>query len=152
MSARFVSMRTRALIVAGVLLVTTLAALVSAAAWRKRTRRISTEAALHDALAMWRRELRGIDRRMGWSPYSEPFYFDRSSDCLVRFRERPPSDPTFSHFICDAWGHPIVFRLPGVVHRSGWDIYSFGPNGIDEQGQGDDLVIGDDVATVTSGG
>jgi hypothetical protein len=51
----------------------------------------------------------------------------------------------------DAWGQPIRFRQPGPVHTHGWDVWSVGPNGIDEEGEGDDLLIGeDDVATVSS--
>jgi len=52
----------------------------------------------------------------------------------------------------DAWGRWIVYRSPGPVHGHGWDFYSFGPNGIDELGQGDDILIGEDVALVASGG
>ena len=51
---------------------------------------------------------------------------------------------------CDAWGNPIIFRRPGFVHPKGFDLYSVGPNGIDEHGAGDDIVVGDDVAPVAS--
>src|SRR5579883_2290755 len=50
--------------------------------------------------------------------------------------------------IRDSWGNPIRFGLPGPVHD--WDFWSFGANGIDEQGKGDDLVVGDTVASVES--
>ncbi|MEZ0230318.1 MAG: hypothetical protein ACAI25_16975 [Planctomycetota bacterium] len=46
----------------------------------------------------------------------------------------------------DAWGRVIIFRAPGNVHRNGWDIWSCGPNGRDEDGGGDDLVAGEDHA------
>lgn len=46
----------------------------------------------------------------------------------------------------DAWGRPIVYRSPGVVHRSGWDVYSFGPDGADDSGEGDDIVVGREEA------
>jgi hypothetical protein len=52
--------------------------------------------------------------------------------------------------LLDAWGHAIKFRFPGRVHRHGWDLYSVGPNGIDEQGGGDDILVGEDVADVGS--
>ncbi len=42
----------------------------------------------------------------------------------------------------DAWGRPIHYRCPGVVHRGGWDFYSFGPDGVDDEGSGDDVVVG----------
>ncbi|MEZ0228026.1 MAG: hypothetical protein ACAI25_05330 [Planctomycetota bacterium] len=53
-------------------------------------------------------------------------------------------------FLLDAWRHRVIFITPGFVHRNGWDLYSVGPNGIDEQGQGDDILVGEDVALVTS--
>ena len=53
--------------------------------------------------------------------------------------------------LVDAWNRPILYRCPGPVHRHGWDLYSVGPNGLDEQGDGDDLVVGEDFAPVTSG-
>jgi hypothetical protein len=50
----------------------------------------------------------------------------------------------------DPWGHPIVYRRPGPLHPRGWDIYSFGPDGEDDGGRGDDIVIGeDDDAPIT---
>jgi hypothetical protein len=52
--------------------------------------------------------------------------------------------------ILDAWGHPILYRCPGPVHARGWDLCSFGPNGLDEHGGGDDILLGDDVAPVAA--
>jgi hypothetical protein len=51
----------------------------------------------------------------------------------------------------DMWGRAIRYRCPGVVHTHGWDLYSVGPNGIDEGGEGDDIVVGEDIAPSTSG-
>lgn len=53
--------------------------------------------------------------------------------------------------VVDAWGRPIQYRHPGVVRQHGWDLYSLGPNGIDERGQGDDVLVGEDVAPLGSG-
>lgn len=50
----------------------------------------------------------------------------------------------------DGWGNPIRYRCPGPVHKNGWDFYSCGPNGKDDQGTWDDLVVGEDVSPVTS--
>ncbi|HZU96628.1 MAG TPA: type II secretion system protein GspG [Planctomycetota bacterium] len=50
----------------------------------------------------------------------------------------------------DGWGRPIRYRSPGPVHKRGWDLYSVGPNGVDEQGGGDDILIGEDIADVGS--
>jgi hypothetical protein len=62
-------------------------------------------------------------------------------------------DVHFSHLgapVQDPWGHVLIFSAPGPVHRHGWDLWSVGPNGIDEQGAGDDILVGEDVADVTS--
>jgi hypothetical protein len=50
----------------------------------------------------------------------------------------------------DAWGRPIVYRCPGVVHKEGFDFYSFGPDGRDDEGRGDDLVEGMDLSAASS--
>ena len=51
----------------------------------------------------------------------------------------------------DGWGNLIRYRCPGPIHTHGWDVWSCGPNGIDEHGSGDDLLIGEDVAPVGTG-
>ena len=50
----------------------------------------------------------------------------------------------------DAWGHMLVYRCPGPIHAQGWDLYSVGPNGVDEHGEGDDILVGEDVASIMS--
>jgi hypothetical protein len=60
------------------------------------------------------------------------------------------SNRAYNGIIVDGWNRALIFRFPGPVHRHGWDLYSVGPNGIDEQGGGDDILIGEDVAAVTS--
>ena len=50
----------------------------------------------------------------------------------------------------DGWGRPFRIRAPGPVHKHGRDLWSFGPNGINEQGGGDDILVGADVADVKS--
>ncbi len=44
----------------------------------------------------------------------------------------------------DAWGNPIAYRRPGPIHTRGYDLVSFGRNGVDEGGHGDDVVVGKD--------
>ena len=39
----------------------------------------------------------------------------------------------------DAWGSPLRYRFPGVVNVETFDLYSTGPNGLDEGGKGDDI-------------
>ncbi len=45
----------------------------------------------------------------------------------------------------DAWGNPIYYRCPGPTHKNGWDLISCGPNGVFEEGGGDDIVVGEDL-------
>jgi hypothetical protein len=54
-------------------------------------------------------------------------------------------------YATDGWGHLLLFHCPGPVHKHGWDVWSCGPNGIDEQGGGDDILVGEDLAPVTTG-
>ncbi len=46
--------------------------------------------------------------------------------------------------IRDGWGHGIRYACPGPVHKKGWDLISAGPNGVFENGCGDDIVVGGD--------
>lgn len=39
----------------------------------------------------------------------------------------------------DGWGNPIQYVYPGVYNPEQFDFYSFGQNGIDEFGAGDDI-------------
>jgi hypothetical protein len=43
----------------------------------------------------------------------------------------------------DLWGNYLRWACPGHIYK-GWDLYSVGPNGEDEHGAGDDIVVGDD--------
>jgi hypothetical protein len=47
--------------------------------------------------------------------------------------------------VLDAWGQPIRLVCPGPVHKNGWDLISCGPNGVYEEGGGDDIVVGEDL-------
>lgn len=38
----------------------------------------------------------------------------------------------------DGWGNPIAFR-PGIRNQGRIDLYSYGPNGKDDDGDGDDI-------------
>lgn len=39
----------------------------------------------------------------------------------------------------DPWGNPYRYRYPGTHNIGGYDIWSVGPNGVDENGEGDDI-------------
>ena len=40
----------------------------------------------------------------------------------------------------DPWGHPLIYRYNHVDYSSPYELYSVGPNGIDESGKGDDVT------------
>lgn len=67
-----------------------------------------------------------------------PFLIRESGVLLDRWRLRDSRE-----LILDAWGHPIRYACPGPLH--GWDVWSCGPDGVDDEGCGDDLVAGDDT-------
>ncbi|HLK16972.1 MAG TPA: hypothetical protein VKT78_19360 [Fimbriimonadaceae bacterium] len=54
-------------------------------------------------------------------------------------------DVEFGGLMRDAWGNPIYYRCPGPIHNNGWDLISCGPNGVFENGGGDDIVVGEDI-------
>ena len=45
--------------------------------------------------------------------------------------------------IRDSWGRELVFRCPSKRTEAIFDLYSVGPNGVDEGGGGDDITCGD---------
>jgi hypothetical protein len=116
----------------------------------------SKRAETQSVLDGFARRLRAVDARDCWDTgRSFPPWSDGSGaeggqrpliDCLHGFNFHSAFEPASS----DAWGRRIIYRSPGPVHRHGWDLYSVGPNGIDEQGRGDDILIGEDVAAISS--
>jgi general secretion pathway protein G len=38
----------------------------------------------------------------------------------------------------DPWQNPYIYRCPGIKHPESYDLYSAGPNRIDDNGAGDD--------------
>lgn len=48
--------------------------------------------------------------------------------------------PTSVNRPLDAWGRPMALKVTGVVPNQTWQVYSFGPNGVDNGASGDDLV------------
>lgn len=39
--------------------------------------------------------------------------------------------------LTDSWGNPFVYGAPGKFNKSGFDLYSVGPDGIDQGGRED---------------
>jgi hypothetical protein len=56
---------------------------------------------------------------------------------LIRCEHGPDIPP--SVVVLDGWGRPIRAAVPGLNGAS-WTLWSCGPNGVDERGEGDDLV------------
>jgi general secretion pathway protein G len=46
--------------------------------------------------------------------------------------------PFFRELPKDPWGTPYVYRCPGIKHPDRYDLYSAGPNRVDDNGAGDD--------------
>jgi len=46
--------------------------------------------------------------------------------------------PFFRELPKDPWGMPYVYRCPGIKHPDKYDLYSAGPNRVDDNGAGDD--------------
>lgn len=51
----------------------------------------------------------------------------------------------------DGWGGAIRYRCPGRRYTEGWEVHSCGPDGIDNGGEGDDLVLGWPPIRTTTG-
>jgi hypothetical protein len=89
-----------------------------------------------------------------WGPHSGRtqlvFKGDEGSIALTNVGEFGPEHTWGEGWPVDPWARPIRYCAPGPVHKHGWDLWSCGPNGIDENGQGDDILIGEDVADVTT--
>lgn len=45
----------------------------------------------------------------------------------------------------DAWDRPFQYRCPGRLRECSFDLYSVGPNGLDDRGEGDDISYWDVV-------
>ena len=53
---------------------------------------------------------------------------------FARIRRGRSDGPSFG---LDGWGRPLHFS----TGRSGWRVWSSGPDGVDDAGEGDDLVV-----------
>ncbi len=60
------------------------------------------------------------------------------SDMLGETSATVEHNKYFGNFF-DMWGNKFNYRYPASISKSAFDIYSNGPNGIDENGGGDDI-------------
>lgn len=72
--------------------------------------------------------------------------FPSSEQGLMALRQAPaglPSGvwrgPYLKNDPLDPWGNPYRYRYPGTQNVGAYDIWSVGPNGVDENGEGDDI-------------
>ncbi len=99
------------------------------------------------------------DEREGYlgSPWMDPrgrqgsFMFGQPILANAPQPEPPVDDKDMPHYTSlDAWGRELRFAFPGPVHRRGWDMWSVGANGVDERGEGDDILVGEDLVGVAA--
>lgn len=64
-----------------------------------------------------------------------------------------PLPPYIESIPCDAWGHPLCYQYPPTrqTQVDKPDIWSPGPNGVDENGNGDDVNNWDNQEDVVLG-
>jgi|SRR5579872_3998422 len=48
-----------------------------------------------------------------------------------------------SLLLTDPWRHKVVYRVPSSRSECRYDLYSIGPNGIDDHGYEDDIIVDD---------
>lgn len=146
------SAKAKAFLVLGLLLVAALVP-VSVVAALDRQRRSATDRALESV----REVARGLVTVSwhGWYGADRPggaYYALRSADKDDRVHAiaTPPSaadEP--ARILCDGWGTPVRVQIKGPVHKDGYDVWSCGPNKLDEQGLGDDVLIGESKAELS---
>jgi hypothetical protein len=98
-----------------------------------------------------RRESRGKIVRLNHTHETGKTFLERGTTSWIPLKGHEKSVVLWPRkVVLDAWGNPIRYRHPGTVHGHGWDLYSVGPDGIDDHGGGDDILVGGDIAGETS--
>ncbi len=72
-------------------------------------------------------------------------FYPTTEQGLQALVTQPESEPrpnrwfqAFDKIPTDPWGMPYIYRCPGTKHPDKYDLYSAGPNRIDDNGTGDD--------------
>ena len=73
-------------------------------------------------------------------------FFPTTEQGLKALIEQPSSEPRPTRWYPllkdgatkDPWGSEYIYRSPGIKHPESYDLYSAGPNRIDDNGQSDD--------------
>lgn len=56
------------------------------------------------------------------------------------FKARASSLQAEGYAVTDAFGTQIYYRYPGEVNQEGYDLISYGPNGVNDNGKKDDIT------------
>ena len=72
-------------------------------------------------------------------------FYPTTEQGLQALVTQPESDPRpnrwypfFKEVPKDPWGSTYIYRCPGIKHPDKYDLYSAGPNRVDDNGGGDD--------------
>ena len=55
------------------------------------------------------------------------------------FKERATTNDGTTYYLSDAYGNRFYYAYPGVVNREGYDFISYGADGVNDNGKGDDI-------------
>jgi hypothetical protein len=95
-----------------------------------------------------RRRLAEVSRLLGeWRAEHGSYPADLSD-----LTTNPPHDAEKSGprvLITDAWDHKLVYNRPPHAPPCDYDLYSIGPNGVDDHGQRDDIVACNSTSDVS---
>ena len=89
-------------------------------------------------------DLQGIGTQLKLYESMNGFY-PTTEQGLQALVSQPDSDPRpirwyqlYKELPKDPWQNVYIYRCPGIKNPSGYDLYSAGPNRIDDNGGGDD--------------
>jgi len=95
-----------------------------------------------------RRRLAEVSRLLGeWRAQHGSYPAD-----LSVLATNPPDAAAHSEphvLITDTWDHKLVYNRPPSAPPCDYDLYSIGPNGVDDHGQRDDIVACNSTADVS---
>lgn len=67
-----------------------------------------------------------------------PQNLDELKDDFIKENKKYPN--LIKSFLFDSWGNPYVYSLPSLRPGDDYSLYSKGKNGVDEKGEGDDIL------------